>query len=220
MSNLVLEYLNAQNRPFNAQNIADALGRHGIKKGMAQKHLDSLTEKGEIAVEVGGKSQVWYKVQDPDGVLPDDVLKEMEADKKIKAARLAELNGEVAKRKARMMQMAKQLTTKQMNIKIEQLTSENAKMEEKLVPMRASKGTSVSASEMKKMEDEFDKFADVADVPTYKFRGDEERAFVEANLNTKSFPTVNFISADGKVTKYESEVRTVEAFKEFVSSQK
>ena len=64
------------------------------------------------------------------------------------------------------------------------------------------------------------KFADVADVPTYKFRGDEERAFVEANLNTKSFPTVNFISADGKVTKYESEVRTVEAFKEFVSSQK
>ena len=161
MSNLVLEYLNAQNRPFNAQNIADALGRHGIKKGMAQKHLDSLTEKGEIAVEVGGKSQVWYKVQDPDGVLPDDVLKEMEADKKIKAARLAELNGEVAKRKARMMQMAKQLTTKQMNIKIEQLTSENAKMEEKLVPMRASKGTSVSASEMKKMEDEFVKHVEL-----------------------------------------------------------
>ena len=71
-----------------------------------------------------------------------------------------------------------------------------------------------------KMEDEFDKFADVADVPTYKFRGDEERAFVEANLNTNSFPTINFISADGKVTKYESEVRTVDAFKEFVASQK
>ena len=34
MSNLVSEYINAQNRPFNAQNIADALGRHGIKKGM------------------------------------------------------------------------------------------------------------------------------------------------------------------------------------------
>ena len=161
MSNLVLEYINAQNRPFNAQNIADALGRHGIKKGMAQKHLDSLTEKGEISVEVGGKSQVWYKVQDPDGVLPDDVLKEMEADKKIKAARLAELNGEVAKRKARMMQMAKQLTTKQMNIKIEQHTSENAKMEGKRVPMRASKGTSVSASEMKKMEDEFVKHVEL-----------------------------------------------------------
>ena len=161
MSNLVSEYINAQNRPFNAQNIADALGRHGIKKGMAQKHLDSLTDKGEIAVEQGGKSFVWYKVQDPEGVLPDDVLKEMEADKKVKATRLAELNGEVAKRKARMMQMAKQLTTKQMKVKVEQLTAENASMETRLVPMRAAKGTSVSASEMKKMEDEFVKHVEL-----------------------------------------------------------
>ena len=161
MSNLVVEYINAQNRPFNAQNIADALGRHGIKKGMAQKHLDSLTDKGEIAVEQGGKSFVWYKVQDPEGVLPDDVLKEMEADKKVKATRLAELNGEVAKRKARMMQMAKQLTTKQMKVKVEQLTAENASMETRLVPMRAAKGTSVSASEMKKMEDEFVKHVEL-----------------------------------------------------------
>ena len=161
MSNLVVEYINAQNRPFNAQNIADALGRHGIKKGMAQKHLDSLTDKGEIAVEQGGKSFVWYKVQDPEGVLPDDVLNEMEADKKAKATRLAELNGEVAKRKARMMQMAKQLTTKQMKVKVEQLTAENASMETRLVPMRAAKGTSVSASEMKKMEDEFVKHVEL-----------------------------------------------------------
>ena len=51
------------------------------------------------------------------------MLKEMEADKKVKATRLAELNGEVAKRKARMMQMAKQLTTKQMKVKVEQLTA-------------------------------------------------------------------------------------------------
>ena len=160
-ANLVSEYINAQNRPFNAQNIADALGRHGIKKGMAQKHLDSLTDKGEIAVEQGGKSFVWYKIQDPEGVLPDDVLKEMEADKKVKATRLAELNGEVAKRKARMMQMAKQLTTKQMKVKVEQLTAENASMETRLVPMRAAKGTSVSASEMKKMEDEFVKHVEL-----------------------------------------------------------
>jgi 26S proteasome regulatory subunit (ATPase 3-interacting protein) len=34
-------------------------------------------------------------------------------------------------------------------------------MEEKLVPMRASKGTSVSASEMKKMEDEFVKHVEL-----------------------------------------------------------
>jgi hypothetical protein len=36
------------------------------------------------------------------------------------------------------------------------------------------------------------------------------------NLNTKAFPTLNVIKADGTAVKYDSEVRTVEAFKTFV----
>ena len=68
-----------------------------------------------------------------------------------------------------------------------------------------------------KMEDEFEKFADVADMDVYSFRGDEEREFVQANLNTQSFPTVNVIKPDGTVVKYESEERTVDAFKKFIS---
>mmetsp|Transcript_49823 Transcript_49823/g.55552 ORF Transcript_49823/g.55552 Transcript_49823/m.55552 type:complete len:431 (+) Transcript_49823:105-1397(+) len=69
----------------------------------------------------------------------------------------------------------------------------------------------------KDMEDEFEKFAAAAgDLNVYSFRGDEEREFVQGNLNTESFPTVNVIKADGTVIKYESEVRTVEALTEFV----
>ncbi|KAL3913786.1 MAG: hypothetical protein SGARI_000480 [Bacillariaceae sp.] len=69
-----------------------------------------------------------------------------------------------------------------------------------------------------KMEDEFEAFADKygGDVDMYSFRGDEEREFVQANLNTESFPTVNVIKPDGTVVKYESEVRTVDAFKKFM----
>jgi len=69
------------------------------------------------------------------------------------------------------------------------------------------------------MEDEFEAFAGATDLDVFSFRGDEEREFVQANLNTQSFPTVNVIKADGSVVKYESEVRTVDAFKEFVDSQ-
>merc|ERR1719258_287482 len=69
------------------------------------------------------------------------------------------------------------------------------------------------------MEDEFDKVSGVAGVPTYKFRGDEQREFVDANLNTKSFPTINFVGADGSVTKYESEDRSVDALKAFAASK-
>jgi phosphoadenosine phosphosulfate reductase len=69
-----------------------------------------------------------------------------------------------------------------------------------------------------KMEEEYEKFASEmgADMDIYSFRGDEERDFVQAELNTNSFPTVNVIKPDGTAVKYESEVRTVDAFKQFV----
>lgn len=70
-----------------------------------------------------------------------------------------------------------------------------------------------------KMEDEFAKFAAQSDIDVYKFRGDEEREFVQANLNTKSFPTVNIVKPDGSVVKYDSEERTVDAFNAFVAKE-
>jgi len=66
------------------------------------------------------------------------------------------------------------------------------------------------------MEDEYSKFASEANVDVFKFRGDEVRDFVSQNLNTESFPTVNVVKPDGTIVKYESEDRTVDAFKAFV----
>ena len=71
-----------------------------------------------------------------------------------------------------------------------------------------------------KMEEDFEAFAGASDVAAYKFRGDEQRAYVEANMNTASFPTINFLSADGKLTKYESEDRSPAALNAFIASQK
>ena len=70
------------------------------------------------------------------------------------------------------------------------------------------------------MEDEYGKLAESLDVPVYKFRGDEQREFVSAEMNTQSFPTINFIKADGTAVKYESEERTVEAMAKFAASAK
>jgi len=72
------------------------------------------------------------------------------------------------------------------------------------------------------MEEEYEKFAAEMgdDLSVYKFRGDEQREFVEANLNTKSFPTINVVKADGTVVKYESEERDVASIKAFVEANK
>jgi len=68
------------------------------------------------------------------------------------------------------------------------------------------------------MEGEVDKLAEAAGLPVYKFRGDEEREYVKANMNTESFPTINLLSG-GQFTKYESDDRSVEALKAFAVSK-
>ena len=79
MADTVLQHITAQNRPFNAQNVADALGRHGIKKGLAQKYLDQLAESGKICVKESGKQRVFYALQDAQ-VMDAEQTKAMEAD--------------------------------------------------------------------------------------------------------------------------------------------
>merc|ERR1719359_811960 len=59
------------------------------------------------------------------------------------------------------------------------------------------------------MEPEYEKLAKELDIPVAKFRGDEQREYIQANLNTETFPTVNVITKDGTVVKYASEERTV-----------
>jgi adenylyl-sulfate reductase (glutathione) len=68
------------------------------------------------------------------------------------------------------------------------------------------------------MESEYESFAKSVNgkIDVFNYRGDEDREFVMENLNTKSFPTVNVVKPDGTVVKYESEVRSVEAFTKFV----
>jgi len=63
-----------------------------------------------------------------------------------------------------------------------------------------------------------DSYSEVTGFDKYKFRGDEQREFIQEKLNAKSFPTVDWVSADGTVTKYESEDRSVEALAAFAKS--
>lgn len=67
------------------------------------------------------------------------------------------------------------------------------------------------------MEAEYEMLAGDGSMNLYKYRGDEDREFVGSELNTKSFPTINFITKDGKAIKYESEVRDIASLKAFAA---
>lgn len=70
------------------------------------------------------------------------------------------------------------------------------------------------------MEESYDKLAAEMEgkgIVVAKYRGDEDRDYVANEFDVKSFPTINVFKG-GKMTKYESEVRTPEAIKAFVES--
>jgi adenylyl-sulfate reductase (glutathione) len=65
------------------------------------------------------------------------------------------------------------------------------------------------------MEAAYEEFAKKnPSIKVAKYRGDVEREFSEKEFGVKSFPTVVAI-LNGKVVKYESEIRTAEAFGKF-----
>lgn len=71
------------------------------------------------------------------------------------------------------------------------------------------------------MEEEMEKFASSMDgkIDVVKFRGDEERDFIESKFEATGFPTITLVDKDGKVIKgdfNEPEKRSVEAFTKFV----
>merc|ERR1712087_704125 len=68
------------------------------------------------------------------------------------------------------------------------------------------------------MEEAYSNLSEAAGLPTYKFRGDEQREFVAAEMNTEAFQTINYISPSGEVIKYGSEDRSVEALTAFAKS--
>lgn len=68
-----------------------------------------------------------------------------------------------------------------------------------------------------KMEGEFTELSKAnIGVDVTKFRGDEEREFIESKLGVKTFPTILSLK-NGKYTKYESEDRSKDAMAKFVS---
>ncbi len=66
-----------QNRPLNAQNVSDSLQKHGIKKALVQKVLDTLAADAKISFKEYGKQKVYLANKAPFEVPNLDELDEM-----------------------------------------------------------------------------------------------------------------------------------------------
>ena len=153
---VVLTYVNDVNRPVNATNVGDALGARGVKKGLAQKYLDALAERGKIALRDAGKQKVYHALQDGE-VLDADVLREMRARTRVVMEEVGGLNENVRGLKSTLRALRSVQSVEEMETARRALEKENAALEERLAPLRLAKnkGEVITESERVKIEDAF-----------------------------------------------------------------
>ena len=153
---VVLTYVNDVNRPVNATNVGDALGARGVKKGLAQKYLDALAERGKIAFRDAGKQKVYYALQDGE-VLDADALREMRARTRVVMEEVGGLNENVRGLKSTLRALRSVQSVEEMETARRALEKENAALEERLAPLRLAKkkGEVITESERVKIEDAF-----------------------------------------------------------------
>ena len=153
---VVLTYVNDVNRPVNATNVGDALGARGVKKGLAQKYLDALAERGKIALRDAGKQKVYHALQDGE-VLDADALREMRARTRVVMEEVGGLNENVRGLKSTLRALRSVQSVEEMETARRALEKENAALEERLAPLRLAKkkGEVITESERVKIEDAF-----------------------------------------------------------------
>ncbi|CAK9278157.1 unnamed protein product [Sphagnum jensenii] len=149
---IVLQYVNEQNRPLNAQNVSDSLQKHGIKKALVQKVLDTLAADAKISFKEYGKQKVYLANQAQFEIPNLDELDEMKKQNDGLQAHVSALRACVTTLEAEVRSTETSLTLDQIREKAKKLNVEISEMETKLGVLR--QGTVLVAPEERKQVEE------------------------------------------------------------------
>ncbi|GBG68585.1 hypothetical protein CBR_g3130 [Chara braunii] len=156
MEEIVLNYMNAQNRPLNVQNVADALQKHKIKKTAVQKLLDSLADKNAVSFKDYGKQRIYVARQDQFEIPSTEEMETMRAYNEKLQDEIAAIKSTVAGLESDMRSLESNLTSEEIQKKTKVLTEENKQLEAKLIKLR--EGTVLITDEEKaKIEEQYTK---------------------------------------------------------------
>eukprot|EP00002_Diphylleia_rotans_P021923 TRINITY_DN4279_c0_g1_i3.p1 TRINITY_DN4279_c0_g1~~TRINITY_DN4279_c0_g1_i3.p1 ORF type:complete len:248 (+),score=76.70 TRINITY_DN4279_c0_g1_i3:69-812(+) len=128
---IILNYLNTQNRPFNYLMLFNNLHQR-VGKTQVQKILDTLTENSQISTKVYGKSAIYYARQDQFPIPEKDELQSMDEEIKKKTAALTELSASNKTLTIELQRLESALTEEEIEQRIKDLNEENAKLAARL----------------------------------------------------------------------------------------
>ncbi|KAL2667411.1 hypothetical protein AAZV13_01G067300 [Glycine max] len=148
---IVLNFVNEQNRPVNAQNVADALQKFNLKKAAIQKALDILADGKRISFKEFGKQKIYLARQDQFQIPNTEELNHMKKQN-------ADLQKQLEDQKKATSEVEAEIKSLQSNLTLEQiferevnLRLEVQEMEDKLTKLRGGV-TLVKPEERKAVE--------------------------------------------------------------------
>nr|AKI32381.1 homologous pairing protein 2 [Watanabea reniformis] len=150
----VLHFIEQQNRPYNAQIVADNLAQYGLKKGPIQKALDALSEAGKITCKEFGKTKIYLAPQDG-----AEALNKEEQDAKLKEVQeltdKCKEGGEAVRRLRKALADTRNtLTLEQIECNINDLQGQIQEQSGKLETLRSG-ATLISSAERVAIEKAF-----------------------------------------------------------------
>ncbi|KAI3433238.1 uncharacterized protein J3R85_007136 [Psidium guajava] len=151
---IVLNFVNEQNRPLNSQNVADFLQKFNLKKAAVQKALDTLADNGRISSKEYGKQKIYLARQDQFDIPNNDELNQMKEENAGLQQQLEEYRKAISELDGEIKALQSNLTLEQILDKETELRSEVKVMEEKLEKLREGV-TLVKPEERKAVQDLF-----------------------------------------------------------------
>ncbi|XP_061375140.1 homologous-pairing protein 2 homolog [Gastrolobium bilobum] len=151
---IVLNFVNEQNRPLNAQNVADALQKFNLKKAAIQKALDNLADGKRISFKEYGKQKIYLARQDQFEIPNNEELNQMKEQNANLQKGLDDQKKNVSEVEAEIKSLQSNLTLEQICEREVNLRMEVQEMENRLTKLRGGV-TLVRPEERKAVEDMF-----------------------------------------------------------------
>eukprot|EP00658_Telonema_sp_P-2_P030533 TRINITY_DN23029_c0_g1_i2.p1 TRINITY_DN23029_c0_g1~~TRINITY_DN23029_c0_g1_i2.p1 ORF type:complete len:241 (+),score=38.00 TRINITY_DN23029_c0_g1_i2:301-1023(+) len=134
----LLGYLETQNRPFNAQIIADNM-RGKIRKSLVETALLSLVQDNKITEKVFGKARVYWRRQDELEVATSEQLDSMRKQLEASKQQLAQDSAKVQKLSSDLKRAACELSDGELDAQLELLQEQVDWKNARLSELKASK---------------------------------------------------------------------------------
>ncbi|KAI8898041.1 Tat binding protein 1-interacting protein-domain-containing protein [Globomyces pollinis-pini] len=150
---LVLNYLSAQNRPYNVTDILNNL-KGKVSKANIQKILNEAVESNKIVVKTYGKQMIYCPIQNATDISPDS-LNELSMKTNESAKVMEDLKEKVNGNLKLLQKLKNSKTTEDMKAELSNLNAENTNLKEKLEMLQ--NGTPlITTEEKQRIESDFE----------------------------------------------------------------